>query len=74
MKKSEFDKCQKNGVRDIIEVHHTTPISLLGESYKLDIQKDLVPLCPNCHAFVHTKKPPFTIQEAIEKLKDGRKK
>ena len=60
--------------RDIIEVHHTTPISLLGESYKLDIQKDLVPLCPNCHAFVHTKKPPFTIQEAIEKLKDGRKK
>ena len=60
--------------KDIIEVHHTTPISQLGEGYKLDIHKDLVPLCPNCHAFVHTKKPPFTIQEAIKKIEESVKK
>ncbi len=38
---------------DLIEVHHIVPISKIGESYIVDPIKDLMPLCPNCHAIVH---------------------
>jgi 5-methylcytosine-specific restriction protein A len=29
------------------------PISTIGEEYQLDPVKDLVPVCPNCHAMLH---------------------
>ena len=41
--------------KDIIEVHHIVPISEIGESYVVDPIKDLIPLCPNCHAAVHSE-------------------
>lgn len=36
-----------------IHVHHRVPVSTIGARYKVDPAKDLVPLCPNCHAIVH---------------------
>jgi 5-methylcytosine-specific restriction protein A len=36
-----------------IHVHHVVPIASIGESYVLDPIKDLIPLCPNCHAMIH---------------------
>lgn len=51
-----------------IHVHHITPVSELGENYKVDPSRDLVPLCPNCHAMVHRKNPPLTIQELKKHL------
>lgn len=38
-----------------IHVHHITPIHSIGESYKIDYIKDLIPVCPNCHAMLHRK-------------------
>ncbi|MGF6965730.1 5-methylcytosine-specific restriction protein A [Paraburkholderia sp. WC7.3g] len=52
--------------RDFIEVHHTTPVSSLGGSYQVDPKKDLVPVCPNCHAMLHRKTPPLSIEELRE--------
>ncbi len=46
-----------------IHVHHVTPISSKGKDYKLDIDNDLVPVCPNCHAMMHRKNPPFSVEE-----------
>lgn len=46
-----------------IEVHHTTPVSDLGPDYRVDVLKDLVPLCANCHAMVHRKSPPLLVDE-----------
>ena len=46
-----------------IEVHHTKPISELGNDYLIDPEKDLLPLCPNCHSIVHRKNPPYTLNE-----------
>ncbi len=46
--------------KDFIEVHHIEPISTTGISL-IDPIKDLVPLCPNCHAIVHKKNPPLSI-------------
>jgi len=48
----------------IIEVHHLEPVSLLSEPRPYDPRTDLVPLCPNCHRAVHTKRPfPLSIEE-----------
>ncbi|HCG7136790.1 restriction endonuclease [Vibrio parahaemolyticus] len=39
--------------RNIIHVHHLTPISEVGSEYKVDPVADLRPVCPNCHAVIH---------------------
>lgn len=46
-----------------IHVHHIVPISEQGGSYEVNPAKDLVPLCPNCHAMIHRKNPPYAIDE-----------
>ena len=35
-----------------IHIHHVVPISTKGKS-QVDYKKDLVPVCPNCHAMLH---------------------
>jgi 5-methylcytosine-specific restriction enzyme A len=47
----------------LIEVHHTTPIHMLGLGYVINPEADLVPLCPNCHSVAHTRNPPLSIDE-----------
>lgn len=49
--------------KDYIEVHHTTPVSEMGDNYKLDIDRDLVPVCSNCHSMIHRRNPPLSIEE-----------
>lgn len=46
-----------------IEVHHTTPVSAMTPGYVFDVDRDLVPLCSNCHAMVHRRTPPYTVEE-----------
>lgn len=47
-----------------IEVHHIKPISEIGEEYVVDPTEDLVPVCPNCHMMLHSKKDGvFSIEE-----------
>lgn len=38
-----------------IHVHHINPLYEIGEQYIIDFEKDLVPVCPNCHAMLHRK-------------------
>lgn len=47
----------------LIEVHHVTPVSELGAGYIIDPSRDLVPLCPNCHAVAHRRAPPYSVDE-----------
>ena len=50
-----------------IEVHHIVPLSQIGEEYIVDPLKDLIPVCPNCHTALHSKKGGvYTIQELKE--------
>lgn len=46
-----------------IEVHHITPVSVIGPGYKIDVEKDLIPVCANCHAMLHKKNPPYLPNE-----------
>lgn len=47
--------------RDYIHVHHIVPVSKLGANYLIDPARDLVPVCPNCHAMLHRCDPPLAI-------------
>lgn len=49
--------------RNFIHVHHLTPISSVGKEYELNVDTDLVPVCPNCHYMLHRKDPPYTVEE-----------
>jgi predicted HNH restriction endonuclease len=46
-----------------IHVHHLHEISKIAEEYEVDPVKDLRPVCPNCHAMIHRRSPPFSIEE-----------
>jgi len=39
-----------------IHIHHVNPLHTLDEEVLIDPVKDLIPVCPNCHAMIHRKK------------------
>ncbi len=45
-----------------IHVHHLKEISSIAEEYEVDPIEDLRPVCPNCHAMLHTQRPALTIE------------
>lgn len=49
-----------------IHVHHIIPIASLGKEYTLVPEKDLIPVCPNCHSIIHKRKPIFSVEELKE--------
>ncbi len=59
----EFEQCYGPIGTGFIHVHHLRPLSAIGEAYTLDPIRDLRPVCPNCHAMLHRKTPPYTIDE-----------
>lgn len=54
-----------------IHVHHIKPLSEIGAEYELDPIRDLLPICPNCHAMIHTHVPPYTIDELKEIIRNA---
>lgn len=60
-----FDFEEKYGEigKNYIHVHHTVPISDIGEEYELDPVNDLEPVCPNCHAMIHRTHPALKTEQ-----------
>lgn len=58
-----FEKVYGEIGQGYMHVHHLRPLSSIGVSYEVDPIKDLRPVCPNCHAMLHKKEPPYTIHE-----------
>lgn len=52
----DFGKVYGSLGAGFIHVHHRKPLSEIRASYKVDPVKDLVPVCPNCHAMLHRNK------------------
>lgn len=53
---------------EYIHVHHTIPVSQMPGGMLINPVTDLVPVCANCHAMLHRKKPLLTIEELREIL------
>jgi predicted HNH restriction endonuclease len=63
-----FEKMYGNIGFGFIHVHHLTKLSEIGQGYEVNPVKDLRPVCPNCHAMLHQKNPPHTIDELKLKI------
>ena len=46
-----------------IHVHHIEQLSELIKPRAFDPRVDLIPVCPNCHAMLHSRKPPLKPDE-----------
>lgn len=51
-----------------IHVHHLIPLSSQGKAHHVDPVRDLRPVCPNCHAMLHSVDPPLTIKELQDRM------
>jgi predicted HNH restriction endonuclease len=66
-----FDFAIKYGpvMEGFITVHHLKPLASVGEDYQVDPVEDLRPVCPNCHAVLHHREPPYSLEEVRQFLK-----
>ena len=61
--------------KGFIHIHHLKPIHTIDKEYKIDFKKDLIPVCPNCHAMLHRGEAgetlrPEELKEIIEKYRN----
>jgi 5-methylcytosine-specific restriction enzyme A len=59
----DFEKTYGLIGKDFIHVHHLKEISAIAQKYQVDPIQDLRPVCPNCHAMLHQRKPAYSIDE-----------
>jgi 5-methylcytosine-specific restriction protein A len=59
-------------VDGLIHVHHLTPLSSVGKQAVIDPVRDLRPVCPNCHAVIHSARRPRTIEQVKKMMRDRR--
>ena len=58
--------------KGFIHIHHIKPISEINQTYQIDPIKDLIPLCPNCHAMIHKRTPIYSINELKQVYNDNK--
>ena len=58
-----FEKTYGEIGKNFIHVHHVKQLSEINEEYKVNPIQDLRPVCPNCHAMIHKRKPAYSIEE-----------
>jgi len=58
-----FERAYGVAGRHFIHVHHLVPLEAIRREYAVDPVRDMVPVCPNCHAMIHRPDPPYRINE-----------
>lgn len=58
--------------KDIIHVHHIKRLSEIGKEYTVDPILELRPVCPNCHAVIHSRIPAYEVEELKALLKNNK--
>lgn len=51
---------------EVIHVHHEEPMSATKGSREVDPIADMKPICPNCHAVIHSCVPPYSIERITQ--------
>ncbi|PLY36186.1 HNH endonuclease [Pectobacterium carotovorum] len=64
----DFEKFYGEVGKGFIHVHHRFPLSEIKSAYSVDPIKDLIPLCPNCHAMVHRENEVMSIEELKRRI------
>ena len=65
----DFEEMYGSIGKGFINVHHSFPVSKMGKDHVVNVTNELFPVCPNCHAMLHRKNPPYTIEELKQILR-----
>lgn len=68
-----FEKLYGEIGHHFIHVHHIVPVSKVGSGYVIDPIKDLIPVCPNCHAMLHRSDPPLHPDQLISIIQNDKR-
>lgn len=55
--------------KGFIHVHHKKPLAARRQEYKVVPTRDLVPVCPNCHAMLHAQNPPLSVDDLKKRFR-----
>ena len=55
--------------KGFIHVHHQVPLANRGGNSATNPLKDLVPVCPNCHAMLHRQNPPLSVAALKKRIR-----
>ena len=69
----DFAAVYGSDMAGFIHIHHLKPLSSIGADYEVDPIQDLRPVCPNCHAVLHRKYPPYNLEEVRQLLEDAKR-
>lgn len=58
-----FEKIYGEIGKKFIHVHHKIPLYERGEDQITNPKTELIPICPNCHAMIHSSKDWLTVEE-----------
>ncbi|MFV0352369.1 MAG: HNH endonuclease [Oscillospiraceae bacterium] len=50
-----------------IHVHHIVPLHTINKKYEINPERDLIPVCPNCHIILHSEPDGVYIIEEVQK-------
>ena len=64
----DFETRYGEAAAGYIQIHHVVPLARVRKKYRLNPITDLRPVCPNCHAVIHRREPPFSIEEVKQML------
>jgi predicted HNH restriction endonuclease len=64
----DFERRYGDVGKGFAHVHHIRELAEIGIEYKVHPVRDLRPVCPNCHAMLHRRRPAFTIEELRRRL------
>lgn len=64
----DFENTYGEMGKGFIHVHHIKPLSEISQEYEINPIEDLRPVCPNCHAMLHWRRP-YSIEEIKSVLK-----
>ena len=64
----DFEKTYGEIGHHFIHVHHIIPVSYFDGEYLINPVKDMIPVCPNCHAMLHRTDPPLFPDELRKEL------
>jgi len=54
--------------KHVIQVHHINPLGEIKEEHKVDPIKDMIPVCPNCHVMIHSRRNPCLAVDQIKEM------
>lgn len=60
--RTNFEKRYGAIGKGFIHVHHLRELNTIAKRYKVDPIKDLIPVCPNCHSMLHSKRPARSVE------------